>query len=405
MSTAMVIHPSETAVKNKLSSIIREIDSKPFDELFQDHGIMRGAAGIALFRLYADRYLLSEENTALTDALISSIIDSIAQTKSYSFSDGIAGIGWFLNHIQKNELQDLGLDPLLNVLDTILENPLRYELERGNYDYITGSLGIALYYLGRDTEASRELVAYTIRKLEKQAHQITPESIAWALPEVETDEQSVYDLGLCHGNASILAFLLKTHEAGIEQEITQKLINGVVNYFLTIARETPEISGSYWPNLEDGRTGIKSRLAWCYGDVGIAITILRAGILTGNEEWREKAVEVLELNAKRRELKANQILDAGLCHGAAGLAFMFGEAGKLSQNAVLMETATYWLEQTLAFDTHPDGIAGYKTYFEGQNEVFYYPAAGFLEGVSGVGLGMIGILVPEASGWKECLFL
>ncbi|MNY12815.1 Lanthionine synthetase C-like protein [compost metagenome] len=178
-----------------------------------------------------------------------------------------------------------------------------------------------------------------------------------------------------------------------------------MNYFLTIARETPEISGSYWPNLEDGRTGIKSRLAWCYGDVGIAITILRAGILTGNEEWREKAVEVLELNAKRRELKANQILDAGLCHGAAGLAFMFGEAGKLSQNAVLMETATYWLEQTLAFDTHPDGIAGYKTYFEGQNEVFYYPAAGFLEGVSGVGLGMIGILVPEASGWKECLFL
>lgn len=405
MSTTMVVHPYETAVKNKLRSVIREIDSKPFDALFQDHGIMRGAAGIALFRIYADRYLFSEEDTAVTDALISSIIDSIAQTKSYSFSDGIAGIGWFLNHIQKNELQNLGLDPLLNVLDTILEAPLKHELERGNYDYITGSLGIALYYLGRDTEASRELVAYTIRKLEKQARQIASESIAWALPGAEPDEQSIYDLGLCHGNASILAFLLKTHEAGIEQEITQKLINGVVNYFLTTARKNPEISGSYWPNQEDGRTGVKSRLAWCYGDTGIAITILRAGILSGNAEWKEKAVEVLEFTAKRRELEPNQILDAGLCHGAAGLAFLFGEAGKLSQNAVLMETATYWLEQTLAFDTHSDGIAGYKTYFEGQDDAFYYPAAGFLEGVSGVGLGMIGILIPEASSWKECLFL
>lgn len=405
MNTTMVVHPSETAIKNKLLSIIREIDSKPFNELFQDHGIMRGAAGIALFRLYADRYLFSEENSAVTDALISGIIDSITQTKSYSFSDGIAGIGWFLNHIQKNELQDLGLDPLLNVLDTILEAPLKHELERGNYDYITGSLGIAMYYLGRDTDVSRALVADTIHKLEKQAHQVSPDCIAWPLYGAEQTDQSVYDLGLCHGNASILAFLLKTHEARIEQEIVQKLINGVVNYFLRAALGNPEISGSYWPNLDDGKTVIKSRLAWCYGDVGIAITILRAGVLNGKDEWKEKAVEILEFNAKRRELGPNQILDACLCHGTAGLALLFGEAGKLSQNTLLTETAAYWLEQTLAFGTCPDGIAGYKTYFEGQNESIYHPVAGFLEGVSGVGLGMIGILVPEASGWKECLFL
>lgn len=401
----LVVPSSEAAVKNKLFNIIREIDSKPFDELFQDHGITRGAAGIALFRLYADRFLFSQENMEVTDALISSIIDSITQTKSYSFSDGIAGIGWFLNHIQKNKLQDLGLDPLLNVLDTILEAPLKHELEHGNYDYITGSLGIALYYLRRETEASRELIVYTIRKLEKQARQISSESIAWALPESEQADQLVYDLGLCHGNASILAFLLKVYEAGIEQETTQKLINGSVNYFLKSAREHPEISGSYWPNLEDGRTGVKSRLAWCYGDIGIAITILRAGVLCGNTKWKEKAVEVLEFNAKRRDLESNQILDACLCHGAAGLALLFGEAGKLSQNAVLSETAAYWLDQTIALGTNPDGIAGYKTYFEEQNESLYHPVAGLLEGASGVGLGMIGILNPEASSWKECLFL
>ncbi|MCP4157109.1 MAG: hypothetical protein GY757_55875 [bacterium] len=159
----------------------------------------------------------------------------------------------------------------------------------------------------------------------------------------------------------------------------------------------PSWVGDDYPPLE-------SRLAWCYGDLGMGVALWQAGKIAGNKEWEEEAVEILLKTTERREPKQNAIVDAGLCHGAAGNAHIYNRMYINTGNEAFKEAALYWLDLTLKMAVYEDGFAGYKVwhteeYGGWQNE------NGFLEGIAGIGLAIFSFVSELEPKWDYSLYL
>jgi lantibiotic biosynthesis protein len=148
-----------------------------------------------------------------------------------------------------------------------------------------------------------------------------------------------------------------------------------------------------------------SRLGWCYGDPGIASSIWQAGKALKNEEWKNEAIEIMLHASLRKELKINGVMDAGICHGTAGIAHIFNRFYWETKMPVFKEAANYWIEETLKMAYHKDGLAGYKAW-QGK-ERGWQNEYGLLEGVAGIGLVLLGFLTDDINdlSWDRCLLL
>lgn len=98
------------------------------------------------------------------------------------------------------------------------------------------------------------------------------------------------------------------------------------------------------------------------------------------------------------------VYDAGLCHGAAGVAHIFNRFYQDTHNEVFKEAALYWFNQTLEMDTFQDGLAGYKASIS-TSGTEYENCTGLLEGIAGIGLALIGAVADFEPNWDECLLI
>ena len=65
------------------------------------------------------------------------------------------------------------------------------------------------------------------------------------------------------------------------------------------------------------------------------------------------------------------------------------------------EATDFWMEQTLNFSDHEDGLAGFKTYMQGE----WIGDYSLLTGISGVGLVLISYITDDLQEWDEMLLL
>ena len=108
--------------------------------------------------------------------------------------------------------------------------------------------------------------------------------------------------------------------------------------------------------------------------------------------------------SKRRDLKENFVLDAGLCHGTAGIAHIFNRMFINTGVTDFKEASDYWFEETLKMATFEDGLAGYKVW-RTKEMGGWTNEYGFLEGIAGIGLAMISTISNINPDWDECLLL
>ena len=97
-------------------------------------------------------------------------------------------------------------------------------------------------------------------------------------------------------------------------------------------------------------------------------------------------------------------MDAGICHGTAGVAHIFQRIFQDTGLPVFKDTANYWYEQTLEQANIPEGLAGYLPYFINE-PVHLAQARGFLVGISGIGLSLLHAVSDNRPDWDECLLL
>ena len=369
-------------------------------------GLLTGTLGTTLTLFYATKQnSLYQE---ISEKSLKAVLRKISQQKYYSFSNGLAGIGWALEHLEQKGYTKHNTNILLEDFDLVLSHALDFEMKNGNYDFLHGALGIALYFINRiqKNESLLPILQRFIVQLNELGETQSTNSIKW-ISAINLEKQKMaYNISLSHGMSSIAVILSKLYAIkGIDQVMAKNLLQGCINYILEQEIDKTKY-GTYFPSyaIESMERLQGSRLAWCYGDLGIAMALWQAGVALKNKTWENKALEILLFAAeKRRNLEQNYVKDAALCHGTAGIAHVFYRAWWNTRLPEFKNATEYWFEQTLKMATFTDGLAGYKTWYgEKKGWVNIY---GLVEGIAGIGLALMTYYYEVEPTWDECLLL
>ena len=266
-----------------ISQVVFEIKIK-LNSLKLNHiGLMSGQVGLALF----DNFFNLGTEKIKSDKTIEMLLSLINEAEVYhTFSAGYAGLLKCLDF-----LPDVELDNQSEI--TITNYVLKYgtfELKKNNYDYLHGYLGVALGLL----KLKPDFASHCVMQL--QQSKIKSETITYWKSSGLKGEISG-DLGLAHGSAGILAILTKFYNQNVEKETCYKLISEIISTFKICKRIGND---SLYGYVIDDKEN--SRLAWCYGDLGIARSIWLAGVAYNREDWKQEAVDIMLHAAKRRDL-------------------------------------------------------------------------------------------------------
>lgn len=366
-------------------------------------GILSGLGGEAAFLLHYSK--ISAQPIELGYSYLQQALDNITKHETlHTHCSGLAGLGWSIMHLQETGLLEADVNLLLGNMDIFLERSLKKDIGLKNWDFLHGAIGVAFYFLKRRkyTKENDSTLHFFIEAMQAMCEK-DGNSLKWPSLNKE-DNKIIYNISLSHGMSAFVAFLSKVHKMGIQTDVVKNMLNGSVKYILQQELDI-NLSYSYFPSysIESNEDLRSSRLAWCYGDLGIASALWLAGDATCNCEWKNKAVEVLLHAAKRRDNTITSIKDTSICHGTAGVAHIFNRAYYNTGINEFKEARDFWLNATIKMASFSDGLGGYKAW--GGNKEGYINETNLLEGISGIGLAFLSVLHPQYMNWDECLLL
>lgn len=367
-----------------------------------------GLAGQALFFAYLDRARPDHgyDETALE--LLEAALDELARADTDpGFCGGFGGVAWTVEHLRGwlvDDEEDPGEETAEALANLLAGSPWPWE-----YDLISGLAGHGVYALERlPHRLGRECLESVVARLSEEAER-GPQGISWwkapARVSVRTREanpEGLYDLGLAHGNAGIIALLGQACARGVAAAEARTLLAGAVPWLL--AHQNPPGSPSRFPTrIVPGQESGPSRVAWCYGDLGIALALLVAARGAGEPDWERTAV-ALARGAAARPFEESGVADAGLCHGAGGNAHLFNRMFQATGDPDLGRTARTWAERALDMRCPGQGIGGYLALVPNQRlEREWAADPGFLTGASGIGLALLALATSIEPSWDRAL--
>ncbi|MFW0739758.1 lanthionine synthetase LanC family protein [Flavobacterium sp. T12S277] len=363
-------------------------------------GLLTGLSGIALFysKMYTI-YKLEDYLIKLTKVVekVNEIIEN--EPSSSTLCSGLAGFGLALLHLE-DHLIEIDTE-YFEVIDSILLDDFRSFNQSNNYDFLHGSMGIAMYFIERCKYTKNENL---ISELNQFAEDLV-NKISTDLKEVLTTETALDNddkfciyFGLAHGVAGYLNFLiyLERNFAELKSDIDTSLKIGIA--FLQSYKNYNDNSKQYYPNLlllESGSI-INSRLSWCQGDFGISNALFNCGAYL-EEDHLIKESEKLIQAARAISLEESLVSDFGLCHGSTGIALQYYLASK-KLNIDCSEEIEKWLniihEQTSDYET-------FSSYEKGR----YKSESNLLEGTVGLALTLFTLENKIDSKWLELINL
>lgn len=368
-----------------------------------------GTAGLAVLCAYLSRAGYDESENA-TEFLERAMQAVSAEPMGTSLYAGFVGVAWVMTHLQE-QLYDAAEQDPCEAIDEALLTYLKRSPWCADYDLIGGLVGLGVYLLDRLPRPSAvECLELVIDRLDETAER-QPHGITWLtppelLPEHERAEcpAGCYDLGLAHGVPGVIAFLGAACAAGVARDKARPLLDGAVAWLLT--QKLPggaDAIFSYW--IAPGLVSKPSRLAWCYGDLGVAAALLCAARCVGEQAWEREALRIAR-SAARREPEGAGVKDAGLCHGAAGLGHIFNRLFQATGETVFKQAARYWFEQTLEMRRHGQGIAGFSAYLgDGDGTPRWDDDPGILTGAPGIALALLAAVTDIEPAWDRMLLV
>jgi lantibiotic modifying enzyme len=368
---------------------------------------MNGKAGLALFYSYYAHWTRDQSFHGLVAEWVEQGLNPTDRTfPGFSLSNGLGGIAWLIHHLVSRRYLHLDPGELFKELDEHLYEFMLQEMREGRYDYLHGALGITLYFLSKSENTTySQYLEELVKALDTKAEVESDGSIKWlSVLDVESGKTG-YNLSLSHGLASIIVILSKLLERGIASSKIHDLLLASL-YYLDKQKLPPGNFISRYPSwaLESIDEPDESRLAWCYGDIGVGLAYREAGRVLENEIVELWGDKILLHSAQRKDLDENRVYDAGICHGASGLALVYNILYQRTGLIQYREAALYWLDICLNMSYHTNGIAGYKTWYLPEYGG-WKNVPGLLEGAAGIGLCLLSFVSDQEPAWAGSLLL
>ncbi len=373
--------------------MINEVLNNIKNELLKNNGssnsILSGNSGICLFWYHYNLYKKNEDSFGVFQNSLEEVFDSFNLNQEIlTYSNGTIGVLFLLEFFKKKGVIDSEIIEQ-DIYDEINKYAV-YELDNNNYDILHGGLG-TLMPTNLANKTDKKLVDLLFKKINSNDNLFLWNDFF--------TEQIHFNLGLAHGNPGYLAILVqnKFFLTPSNFKKVEKIIKSIKSFKIENA------TLSLYPNYSSNQNS--SRLGWCYGDLGIASAFWQAGKAFNEDAWQQESIDIMLHSAKRKNLTENGVLDAGICHGAAGIAHFFNRFYKETGIKEFDEARWYWLDETLKMAKHNDGLAGYKSW-HGDNKEWINDYS-LLEGIAGIGLVLLGFLTDDVEDldWDRCLLL
>jgi lantibiotic modifying enzyme len=395
--------------QKQLDAIISTLEN---GVLKQGYSLMgSGNTGPAILLYYYWLYAKDDSYLEKGNSIILKVFEILKSSNPnvHSLCDGTTGFRWAVNHLISNGFIEGDSDELFLEDDPSLQSVMERDINEGRYDFLHNALGVGLYFLNRNNYESITYVESLISSLERTAEKDN-KGLKWSSMYTvsETTKKEVYNLSLSHGMASIIAFLGKAYQADIARDKTKDLLFRAISYVVSQKWDAPDSnSGSFFPSvvfMQEDQPVSGSRLAWCYGDLGLGYALWQASKIIQNAEWEQIAIDVLVHTTTRKDPVKEHVIDAGICHGSAGIAHIYNRLYQHTGMEPFKEATIYWLEDTLNKAAFTDGLAGYKAWHTPLHGG-WKNQAGLLEGISGIGLVLLAAVSDIEPKWDECLLL
>jgi hypothetical protein len=382
--------------------------------------IAGGQAGLALFFAYLDQARPDEGYDDLAFAALELAIDRMAvggasQPRLYA---GFPGVAWTVEHLQGEFIEEGDEDPGADIAAILRDYLGASPPLDPNYDLIGGLAGLGVYGLERmPRSGGRECVDLAVARLAELAEPVDIEGgtgLSWRTPHerVQPEVRDKYpegnfNLGVAHGVPGILGFLTGALGAGFD---VQTQLDAGIRWLL--AQRLPEGSASSFGYVAaPGIDPLPSRLAWCYGDPGIVPILLAAARRAGEPDWEAAALSISRAAARRSMVTAARlssegsgVVDAGLCHGSAGLGHLFNRVYQATGDESVRDAARAWFKWTFAYRRPGEGFGGFIAFdADSQAQTGWFPIPGFLTGSAGVGLALLAALTGIEPAWDRLL--
>lgn len=348
-----------------------------------------GSAGEDLLHWFAAKQTSESQRWQRCEEMLNSAITGVGgQTIIPTFFGGLLGVASTAEFISR-DCEHAAYEPNEEV-DHLVLGLLRAHVREMHFDMFRGFVGIGYYLLLRPrnavTDEALRLILFELANRQKHVG----DGFAWETPENELTEyelthygSSVFNLGVAHGLPGILAFLGQVAARGVEVSEATRLFNGGLRFLMTHYREE---AASRFPSVVcDPPQGL-TRLGWCYGDSGIAAALFTGGSGIGCNNTIQFAVR-LAAHSATRSPHSSGVVEANLCHGAAGVAQVFRRFFLNTGEATFEQAADEWIEYALSLRTRQAGIAGFlsRQAITGA----WRRDRGFITGVAGIGLALL----------------
>ncbi len=386
-------------------AVAADLAALPEGTGIEDVTLKHGQLGAALLFGYLRRAGgpdLSEHGVRFVEGALGVLAE---RPMSASLYWGFTGIAWVTQHIFASEEMAEDLDVLDEAVAALVEG----DADDVGFDMMDGLAGLGLYALERlPRPLARRTVERVVGLLEARA-QRDAHGVYWrcAVHQLQPSTRRSYPQGfvmpgVAHGVAGAIGFLAAACEAGV---VAPARLRPLVTAAVAWLRAQQADEGRFSFELVPGKPVLPARDAWCHGAPGIPAMLWRAGRAFAEPGWSAQALTTARATAAHAP-EDTGAGDAGLCHGAAGLAHMFNRLYQASGDELLGASARAWCERTLAMRTPGQGHGGFLAFEPGRDAAHPWQVdPGLLLGSAGVALALLAACSDVEPRWDRLLLL
>ena len=382
---------------------VTNIDMK-YRNTFFDKSLSHGLPSLMI--MYSSLYKVTEQENylLLSNLYVEKLVEIISEEgiASPSLYAGTSGISLA---VREASMSGKYYTKLLNSLHYLLKEQVREKLaislsnidkgiiEPYDYDMVNGFSGITNYLiLEREYffEELSQVGIYLLKYIETILNKVA----------CSADMEFELDLGIAHGIVGPILTLAKLKSEKIIQENVTDKLNKVVSMVLSFRRTDKLWPGKIYSNniLNIDFGNLPTRMAWCYGTPGTALALFKTCQLV-NLNYTNDIIESLIAQIRSSE---KNTFSLSICHGLAGVAFVYDMIGNKNTNKELISFAND-LRQRIITSFSTAKVFGYSDREKIGNDLIELESVGILQGVSGIVLFLLDAYSDEKLLWKKML--
>lgn len=354
-------------------------------------GVIHGDSGVILML----SLLYNQTKSRCYLKKMYSILDNISINGNYDFTFGygVSGLAWTISVVDHNLF--INKKSWFKYLNPEIECEYKRMIAQGNIDYFRGASGLLFYFLniGYKPNNINQLIELYVKVIDEKLYN---NGFYQLRLNSNKEYENVLNLGTPHGLCGVILLLLSIKEKGyiIDKKVLNALFDLLINHQF---KDNKRYNCNFPSSVINDRDFSTSGLAWCYGDIMIAYSMLKYGQLFDEPDYIRKANVILIDTLNVEKYHSQNLI---LCHGYTSLSIIYDEIYKKTNNEIFEKAAKKYVNKSLR-----SFVINYNKYKENGLSSYVFDDPSLFIGYSGFVLTLLYWSNPINTNWTKCLLI